>query len=70
MASFCVSEKSQRDVVTSVKLDGLNEISPFFLQAYNSEAKEFEEPPMEARSAAMKGKVSASNEKKFRLNIF
>ena len=28
-----------------------------FLQAYNSETKEFEEAPVEARNAALKGKV-------------
>ena len=28
-----------------------------FVQAYNSETKEFEEAPVEARNAAMKGKV-------------
>lgn len=29
----------------------------YFLEAYNSEKKEFEEAPVEARNAAMKGKV-------------
>ena len=32
----------------------------FYIQAYNSETKDFEEPPLEARNAALKGKVSGS----------
>ena len=51
------TERVRKNPGNAVGSDGQNWYCCVFVQAYNSEKKEFEEAPVEARNAAMKGKV-------------